>query len=831
MKKTIHIAKAHILKHKSATMSLFAIIMIVSLLATTGMSVILGAAKDFKAGRDRLNSLHSAIAMDKGKYNPAFEEIIRGDPRVSQYDIGEVLCPKGLTVDYGGEVELMYASLIFPLSQPAKLSIPKITEQDPAIPHETAIYLPAYSKEFGFSLGDPFTMTYRNRQIQLTVAAFFETSEFGNVTDLALKFFAPDECYEMLAGRFARAVWIAVRFHDESDSASFNADFARETDMELSSFALACDAGFIAAASVTPVSMFSAIVVIFASLLALISMIVIRFRVSNSIENAMHEIGALKASGYTSPQIIRCYMAEYAIISCSASLLGVLLSIPVFPAIRRVLTALSGTTWTLGANVAAGGIAALLVTATLLAMIQGSCRKIKGLPPVAALRGGPAANSFRRNYFPLHRGAGSVHMRLGFKSMFAFFKTYASIGFVMAGISLAVIFLAVTFQNFVFDHESLAKMTGYELSDVNLVVARHTDADALAAHIEQMPQVRRTSMLDFIGFDVGGIPVEGTVSSDFGRLESMSAGEGRFPKYDNEVALPKIMAARLGKEIGDSVSIRANSVSQEYVITGFYSVTSNGGRMAAITLEGYQRLDPNYRRGNINVYLEEGADFEEFSGLLKQIFGVLNVYRQDGDGRFSEAKARAEEKISNYLEYYRIDSVEYAVIYNGEIILSGTSGAYQIEKIIDFREVLEISIGALTDTVALITQVVAVISLIVISLILSMTIRSIVAKRRRELGTLKAIGFTTKQLARQLAVSFMPMATIGTILGCIGGAALVNPAFNAMLKSEGILNATFTIDPLLISLVGAMIIAVTFVVANASAMRIKKISAYELLSE
>ena len=831
MKKTLHMAKVHVLKHKSAALSLFVIMMIISVLITVGMTILLGAANDFNAGRDRLNSFHSAFVMNRDIYNPSFAEIIKEDPRVSQVDIGEVLCPIGVTVNYGGEVELIGGSLIFSLGQSVKLSAPKITEEDPSIPRETAICLPAHAKGYGFSLGDPFTMTYRNRRIPFTVAAFFETSELGNATDLSLKFFVPEECYERLTAWFSRDIWIAVRFHDERDSAPFNSDFAGKIDRELSSFAFECDADFLAAASVTPVSMLSAIVVVFALLLTFVSLLVIRFRVSNSIEDSLHEIGVLKASGYTSRQIVRGYLAEYGLISCLATMLGVFLAIPLFQPIRQVLASLTGTSWTLTANVGAGAIAALLITSLLLMMIRRSCRKIKKLPPVTALRGGIAANSFRRNYFPLHKGGGSVHTRLGLKNMLVFLKTYALISLVIAGVSLAVIFMAVAYQNFVLHQATLAKMTGYELSDVNLTVTRHTDADALAARIEQWPQVRKTSMLDFVRFEIDGVTVDGTVSSGFEQLETMGAKEGRFPRHDNEVALPKILAARLDRKIGDSVSITAGGVSQKYLITGFYSVSSNGGKMAAITLEGYQRLDPNYRRGNINIYLHQGVAFDEFSALLTQNFGVLNVYRQDESSRFAGAKARAEEKISNYLEYYHIDSVEYAVIYDGQVILSGSSAAYQIEKITDFHEVLQVSLGALADAVALITQVFAVVSLVVISLILSMTVRSITAKRRRELGTLKASGFTTKQLARQLALSFMPMTAIGTILGCVGGASLVNPAFDVMLASEGVLDAALVLDPLLITLVGALTLTATFVVAHASAMRIKNISVYELLSE
>ena len=832
MNTTLHIAKAHILKHKSAAASLFAIIAIISFLLTAGLSVLLGAAADFRAGRDRLNGVHSALVLSRDLYNPSYEEIIKADARVSQHEIGEVLFVNGMTADYGGEVELLGGAMFFSLAGPAKISAPLIIEEDLSIPRENAIYLSAHGKGF-YSVGDPFALSYRNKQYYFTVAGFFETCDFGNVTDLSLKFFVPEECYARLAKQFVRYAWIAVRFRDAGDSAKFNGGFAAKLDLELSSFAFECNADTLADSSVTPVSAFSSIVVVFSLLLAFISMLVIRFRVSNSIENATREIGVLKAEGYENRQIVRAYLAEYGIISGLASIAGIILAAPIFPAIRAAMFSLTGFTWTLGVNYAAGLAAAFAVTAMMQLMIRGSCAKIRLMSPVTALRGAFGAGAFRRNRFPLHRGGGGVNTRLGLKSMLAFIKTYAMIGLVMAGISLAVVFITVTYQNFVLDSSALAQMTGYEVTDVNLIAARRTDADALAASIGQMPHVRKTSMIDIVRFDVNDTIVDGRVSDDFGLMETMSAKSGRFPKYDNEVAFPRILAIRLGVKIGDSVKIKANGVSLDYIITGYFSAAGNGGRMAAITLDGYRRLDPNYRRSCVNVYLNPGVSFDEFSGVLKDSYGVLNVYRRDENenGRFAAAKARAEEKISNYLEHYKIDSVEYAVIYNGEIILSGSSGAYQIEKITDYRELLDASIGGLADAVALVTQVIAAVSILVISLILSMTVRSVVAKRRRDLGILKASGFTTVQLARQLAVSFMPLAAAGAVLGGVCGALLVNPVFEAMLANEGVMNASFSTDPLVIALVIALTLLAAFSVAHISAMRIKNITVYELLSE
>jgi ABC-type antimicrobial peptide transport system permease subunit len=338
-------------------------------------------------------------------------------------------------------------------------------------------------------------------------------------------------------------------------------------------------------------------------------------------------------------------------------------------------------------------------------------------------------------------------------------------------------------------------------------------------------------MYDWISIKVGGVDAAGFASNDFDALETTHTHDGRFPRYDNEIAIPRFFAAQLGKEIGDGVEARANGITRELIITGYFSTTNNHGHVAAVTEEGYRAFRPDYRRKSINVYFNKGVSYDDFYEKLKQGFGVLNIYRQSESGKFARAKSRAEEKISAYMERYGINSVEYAVIYNGEIILSGSSGVYQIEKITNFNELIKAQIGIYSRTMALVTGFISAVSLVIISLIMSMTVRSIVARRRRELGTMKACGFTTRQLARQLAISFIPAALIGVTIGCTAGALAVNPAMTAMMSAQGVYNAELDVSALTVIAAGVVIGAATCGIANMAAMSIKHISAYELLSE
>ena len=830
MKKTFFIAKANVLRYKSASLSLFIMILIASILMTTGASILFGLRQGFEKSVNLMNTAHSHLVMTRNMYDSGFEALIQNDSRVEQYEISEVLSPRTVTLQYGGEIDV--GILVMNLDTPVKISPPAITEQTLSIPREKTIYLPAHAKSLGFNLGDDFALTYKNKPIPLTVAGFFEINEFATVNaGMMIAFFAPQECFDMLKQQFGSAVLLTFRFFDQNISQQFNQDFSSKIDVELADFVFTADSSRLADAAITPVSIVTAILIIFALIIVVITLLAIRFRITNSIDNTMHEIGVLQSAGYTNRQIITCYGMEYGVISLPAALLGVALSIPIFPLVCKVMTSASGFLWFMEANVPVGVAAAFAMAAILLAMVLRSCHKIKKLSPVTALRRGIAANSFRRNFFPLHRGMGNVHTRLGLKNIFVFLKTYMMTGVIIAVMCFATVCVAVMYQNFAIDQHTFIKMAGIEAHDAQISVTRHTDADALAARLAKMPEVRKTSMLDVVFSKADNIEVICYISDDYDQLEDMATHHGRFPIYDNEVALPKLFADHLGKQIGDSIAVNASGVSQEYLITGFFSASSNIGRVIAMPLAGYQKLAPNYKRSTINIYFGESVSFDSFAAKMKQDYGVLNVYEQDSSVAFSAAKAVAEEKISNYLEHYNIDSAAYAAIYNGEIILSGSSNTYQIERIINSRETLKSTLGSYVRITAVLVQVVAVLSLLIISAIISMTVRIIVTHRYRELGTLKALGFTTNQLAMQLATSFVPCAAIGVTTGCIIGVLAASPLLSSMFSGLGAYGNVFAVNPFMVLMIGALFLLAAVTVANISANSIRNISAYDLISD
>lgn len=828
----LHYAQSNLRKNKSNSVSLAILVLLVSMLMSIGLTFITqtGSAYDLKA--DELHSPHVMYGVPKNDFKPDYETYLQNDARVIEYNREQVVYMPQAKVSYGGLVDI--GVLLQNKDTHRTISPFKLVEEDTAVPPDNAIYLPYFAKTLGYGIGEEYTIEYRNKPYSFSIAGFFEATEMMQI-NVTLKYFLSEAAFDRILDEIGETVLLTAVLDDRTKDEDFISDFENANNIAQASMltgkTLSAYYSNFKLNTIMQVLIFSGVLVGFAAIAIVISLIVINFRVKNSIEDRMRNIGVLGAAGYTSGQIKTSFILEYALIALPAALLGVLTSVLMMPLISSVLLNMTGIFFHIDIQIALGLLASVLIACVLILMVLISSRRIKKLPPVVALRGGLATHSFRRNHFPLHKGLGNVHVRLGFKNMFSYGGLYSMIGFVLMGIAVIISFMWATFANFSLDRTAIIKMAALESADVTVTVTRHTDIGALAAEIETMEDVRKTSQLDFVAFNMDGNKIIlAFTSDDYSRMETVQTFEGSMPQLENEVAIPKVFAQNLGKGIGDLVLIEYGGVEQEYLVSGFFSTTNTNG--AALTVDGFRRINPAYECATINIYLNDGVTVEQFSAKLKECFGVVNVPLTGTDGEHATAKARAEEKISAYMEQYGIDSVEYAVIYNGEIIIKGGSAAYQIEKITDWKAYVNASISSISSGVTVLMIFVFVVGLLMISIILFMTTKSILFKRRAELGIMKAGGYQTKELVAQMALSFLPAALAGSVLGGILGALSVNPVFLAVFSAAGgVSTMDLNINPISIAVICLLLTAATLGVVTLSALRIKDISAYELMSE
>ena len=99
------------------------------------------------------------------------------------------------------------------------------------------------------------------------------------------------------------------------------------------------------------------------------------------------------------------------------------------------------------------------------------------------------------------------------------------------------------------------------------------------------------------------------------------------------------------------------------------------------------------------------------------------------------------------------------------------------------------------------------------------------------LGILKAVGYTTRQLRLQTLWSLMPVVGIGVMIGAILSYLTMNNVIIILFRVLGVMKLGFLIPIPMVIITAIVMMIISFLIAFGLCGRIRKISAYELISE
>ena len=116
-------------------------------------------------------------------------------------------------------------------------------------------------------------------------------------------------------------------------------------------------------------------------------------------------------------------------------------------------------------------------------------------------------------------------------------------------------------------------------------------------------------------------------------------------------------------------------------------------------------------------------------------------------------------------------------------------------------------------------------------LVLMMVIRSTIVRERRRFGILKALGYTSGQLMRQIAAALMPATAAGAVLGALVAGMAARPVTDALFATVGVMRSQFD-HPALLPIAAALALtAVQGALSLGFAAPIRTISPYQLITE
>ncbi|MCR5105602.1 MAG: FtsX-like permease family protein [Eubacterium sp.] len=529
------------------------------------------------------------------------------------------------------------------------------------------------------------------------------------------------------------------------------------------------------------ITILAAFMAAFSVIIIIICFIMIIFTINNNIDRDIKNIGALRAVGFTNSQVRRAMIMEYSLVALVGSGIGIGLAYGLYPLLEdAVIREISGMVWEekfypmISIPILLGILLGMIMITVL------STIKLKNVHPATALRFGLASHSFKKNHIPLEKTHGGINVLLALKS------TLHSAGqnIIVLGIILAVSFLTafscILFYNTKIDITKFQRLLQGDVPDA-FVTIKYESQDEMYDIIEKLQNMEGVKQA--YGLSSGTAESEGNEATLLwiSKPEYVYCGvyEGEMLKEANEVVIGGVLADKLGVGVGDEITIDYNGRSNRFLVTGLQQAVYGFGERIYICDGGMEMLGavPDYTYIRIRL---ENPSSESVDDFLESVKKELGDNCTDTENYYRHQRSRDNMPV-------------YAV---GFVI-----------------------------------TILIVLNIFTVIVVVRLLLKTIFIRREKEFGIKKAVGFTSRQLRLQLALSLVPVTFTAALVGSVMGNVLTNPLFNVIFKSFGVENSDLIIKGITIPITIVMVALLVFVVTFIMSGRMKKVSAYKLIQE
>lgn len=778
MRKTLLLARSHLRKAKGQTIAIVVLILLAAAMLNIWLMLAMDYKQNFDRYHDKLNAEHVTLALssDDAGLRDYVSRILDEDERTAEYCMEDSLFMVGSFPYNGGEVNTNIVILEKQAADSRTIGRIEIVEDSE---YTSGIYLPMiYGTSGEYGIGETIEIMVGSNQVSYTICGFINSVMLGSHNCSMAEVLLTPDCYQELEerGYAPKATLVSIRLNDRTENENYEAMLNVISEKYPNVWTISNSYALVAQSRYISQMICSGIVSAMAFFVLLIALVIIASNLTNYIQENMRNFGALKALGYTSGQLMRSLLLQFLGISMIAALTGAGLSYCIFPAVNSMMVAQTGIPYTvhflplplLCTFLILGGVVALTVWI--------SSRRIKKTDPIVALRQGVQTHSFKRNHVPLEKTQAPLHFALALKITISGMKQNFIVCITMFVLSLVVVFSGVITENVIADMSPFVNLIIGETADSCIDVNPGVEEDFLR-EMREDERVEKVYLFIQLGVEhVGEMQLFPSITDDFADLNNQDlVFEGRFPRYDNEIAIAAKYAKEKGLKMGSEITLSAEGKEAVYIICGFTQISNWLGKDCLLTRSGYERMSA-LQHCSYYLNLREGTDIDEFNEEIKERYG---------------------------------SDINTAM--NIQSILEGTSSVY-------------------VSLMTIIVIAVLVLSVIIIVFVLYLLARTLLNDKKSYYGILKALGFTTRQLILQTALSFMPAMVFSTIVGLTVCSFIINPLTALFLRGIGVVKCTFAVPVDFISTIGIGLVLFAFGAVCLLSLKIRKIAPETLLT-
>ena len=758
-------------RNKGSFLGFGAIILIAACMLGSALTLLCTVGPRYTALADELHTADVDIVVPRTAATADVRDVIDRTTGVAAVEPHDVLLMDAQIHDFRG-TDFAIRTMITDADAPRTLNQTRVLATaagsgDLTIAQDTA--------QFGqFAPGERIELRIGGHDESFRIAGVVEEMEFGNAGSQILAFSAP-------AARFARLerAYPQARMTEYAVSVSAGADpravrSRLERALAQAGTPVAIDASSVRATRMMVSRLIILILVVFAVLVTVVILALCTFHIRNIVETDRTDMGVLKALGYTGQMISHAMMAPYLLVCVGATVIGLALSTLATPAIGSLIALQAGFTFHAQADARAWliTIAALAGVTLLFAWI--GVRSLRALQPIEAIRG-ISARSQRHTVRPLNRMPGNVRTAISLQQAAASPSRNLLVGCMAFLMTLIVSFAATLTYNATVTPGNLYNTLSTETPQVVATPSQRETTEAMQ-RIRAIPGVQNVIAYTTARVGIDGTQMPAFVSDDFDATRNDIRYEGNHPATAHEIAMGSALAD--AHPIGSKVTVSHGGTALSYTVVGYIQSVNDGGTVCELTNAGYTRLDPDFAHSPHTLYVYcDGADTARVIRAIESTCADLVTHTTD-------------------MEHMRETSQQ---MYGS--IMSAVSLAMLI-----------LAIG-------------------LTGLVLMMVVRSTIVRERRRFGILKALGYTSGQLMRQIAAALMPATAAGAVLGALVAGMAARPVTDALFATVGVMRSQFD-HPALLPLAAALALtAVQAALAPGSTTPIRTISPYQLITE
>lgn len=751
-----------LIRNKGVNVALLVILILSAFLMATGAMVMERLVGSVNQLFDEAKPPHF-LQMHKGDYDPdALTRFASEHPEIDAWLVDEMLGFDSAAIAWHrpgtGEAGDLADSLIDNLFVTQNQEFDFLIDENGAIPRPSRgeVYVPvAHQQGFDLQLGDELQIRTDAGVHGLRIHGFVRDSQMASSLSSATRFLVSEADFQELAAAGGGAPEIIVEYRLVDVSVLPEFQRAYESDDTLPKNGPAVTYQMIRIVNAFSDGLVAMALVFVSLLLIAIALLNSRFVIRGTLEDEVREIGAMKAIGLPDKAIAGLYLSKYRVMTLLACIIGGILAVIATNLLTQNIQANYAEARLSLTTILVPVLALVLVYLFVIAICRRVFRRVRRIQVVNALVHGSTlddrqtarrarrqARRVRRTSLAAYRG-GSIGRRLALLDLRAESRQWVLIPTVFL-IATVLMTLPMNLLS-TFGSPRFVAYLGAPESDLRADLQFSDDVDSVRADVlsrmhsdDRLTDVRAfANVLYEAQGDEGWETLRVEVGDYSGGTVEFLEGERPQP---GQIALSVLNADKYQLATGDELTIRHGAESPTVVVSGIYQDVTAGGYTAKM-------------QGEVTT------------GAASYV-----IYADTVDG--ADPAAVAVEYHQRFPAATVIPMREYV-----QQTLSYVTSAFQRAAILSF--VFGVGVAVL---------------------ITSLFLKLRLASERRRMGTLSAIGFSTKELIAQVRGKTLLAVVAGTLLGTVFAATVGETLVGLFisLAGLGIANLAFIPNPLLV---------------------------------